>query len=171
MEEEVAVSFGVRVRGVCEGECRSLLDRPGPARGFVMPLALRGTIAPFADIDNERQVPLELVVGLEVAAVPPFVLPQGIGPRPIHAVDKVPVALRVYRLHDAFEVSLEYLEGREWLPSRVHLDVEVLAKVGIDDREEEEPDRTIAVMSRPLREPIPDRTEVRAGVLQAGVDG
>ena len=54
-----------------------------------MPLAVRLAVAPFADLDDEGQVALELVVDLVVAAGRLLVLPERVGPGAVDAVDEV----------------------------------------------------------------------------------
>ena len=60
---------------------------------LVTPATIGLTIAPLADIDDERQVPHELVVDDEVAAAGLLVLPQQVGPGAVDARLEVLVPL------------------------------------------------------------------------------
>ena len=93
MEEEVTVPLGVLVVRVRERKSGAFLDRPLPGGCLVPPSAVRLAVAPLANVDDEGEVPHELVVDDVVAVVGLLVLPQDVGPVAVDAHREVLVAV------------------------------------------------------------------------------
>ena len=117
--------------------------------------------SPLAHVHDEGEVVHELLIDEEV---PALVVPQEIRPLAVQLLAEL--RLTPAAGQQLLESRLEHLELRERLPTRVHLDVEVVARLHIVDWQEQERDRHIARRGKSL----PESCEVMVIAGKAFVD-